>query len=398
MAGDPIYLDHHATTPVDRRVVQAMLPFFSERYGNAASSTHRFGREARQAVEEARAEIANWLGTAADEVVFTSGATESDNLAILGTARALRDRGRHVVTLRTEHRAVLDSCRALEKEGWRVTYLDVDEKGLVSADEVAEALTEDTVLLSVMLANNEIGVVQDIRALSALAAERGVLFHCDAAQGLGYLSDPVADADLISLSAHKIYGPKGIGALVVRESARDQGAPAALVHGGGHEGGLRSGTLDVPSIVGFGQAAALMRHEGAAEAVRLASLRDELRDRLLAVEHARLNGSSDRRHPGNLNVSFGFVEGAALLLAVSDRIAVSSGAACSSAVPGPSYVLEALGVPKEEAAASIRFGVGRETTEAHIEAAGDVVVDAVAALRERSPHWKRRALGKPVDW
>lgn len=398
MESDPIYLDHHATTPVDPRVFEAMAPFFTESFGNAASTTHAFGRQARQAVDQARAHVSALVGCLDDEVVFTSGATESDNLAIIGTARALEGRGKHIVSVRTEHKAVLDSCAALEQAGWRVSYLDVDDQGLVSVDALENALMDDTALVSVMLANNEIGVVQDVAGIAELARDRGVLFHCDAAQGIGYLASSVADADLISLSAHKIYGPKGVGALIVRRSLQAHGVPAPLLHGGGHQHGLRSGTLDVPGIVGLGEAARVMRQEGEAEATRLAALRDTLRDRLLEIEASRLNGSAERRHPANLNVSFGFVDGAALLLAVNQRIAVSSGAACSSATPGPSYVLDALGVPKEEAAASIRFGLGRTTTAGDIAVASDVVTEAVADLRARSPLWNRRARGKPVDW
>lgn len=398
MASDPIYLDHHATTPVDPRVLEAMLPFFTESFGNAASATHAFGRRARHAVDEARAEVAALLGCADDEVVFTSGATESDNLAILGTARALRHRGKHVVTARTEHKAVLDSCAALEREGWRVSYLDVDDQGLISVDALEDALADDTVLVTIMLANNEIGVVQEVERVARIVRDRGIAFHCDAAQGIGYFASSIANADLISLSAHKMYGPKGVGALIVRRSMDALGVPAPILYGGGHQRGLRSGTLDVPGIVGLGEAARVMREEGAAEATRLRTLRDLLRDRLVAMEAARLNGSPDRRHPGNLNVSFGFVDGAALLLAVNERVAVSSGAACSSATPGPSYVLHALGVPKAEAAASIRFGLGRTTTEQDIAIAADVVTDAVNALRANSPLWKRRAQGKTFDW
>lgn len=397
----PIYMDHHATTPVDERVLAAMLPYLGTHFGNAASRPHAHGRVARDAVELGRAQIAGLIGATPDEMVLTSGATESDNLALRGVARACAGDGKHIVTVRTEHRAVTDTCAALEREGWRVTWLEVDSQGLVAIDSVAEALTDETVLVSVMLANNEVGVVQDVAAIGALTKERGITFHCDAAQGLGYLPFAVDElhADLVSVSAHKMYGPKGVGALYVRESLRTRGIPVAQMIGGGHERGLRSGTLNVPGVVGFGAAAQIMKAEGRAEAARIESLRDQLKDRILeTIEEVRLNGASGTRHPGNLNLSFGYVDGARLLLELCEVVSVSSGSACSSAEPGPSYVLEAMGVPRDWSAASIRFGLGRHTTSDEVEAVGDAVIGTVNRLRERSPLWARRASGKPIDW
>lgn len=397
----PIYMDHHATTPVDERVLAQMLPYFVDRFGNAASRAHSHGSAARDAVELARAEVAGLVGARADELIFTSGATESDNLAIRGVAEAREADGKHIVTVRTEHKAVLDSCAALEREGWQVTRLDVDKEGLVSPEAIADALTDQTVLLSVMLSNNEVGVVQRLAEIGGLARERGVLFHCDAAQGVGYVPFAVEDLqiDLASFSGHKIYGPKGVGALYVRQLVQTRGMLATQMHGGGHERGLRSGTLNVPGIVGLGAAATIMKKEGKAEAARLGSLRDALMDRLLGeLEEVRLNGAAAPRHPGNLNLSFGYVDGPRLLLDLSEVVSVSSGAACSSATEGPSYVLEAMGVPKAWSAASVRFGLGRHTTEDEVHSVGDAVVETVSRLRERSPLWSRRAAGKPVDW
>jgi cysteine desulfurase len=397
----PIYMDHQATTPVDERVLTAMLPYFVERFGNAASRTHAHGKAARDAVELGRAQVARLIGAKPEDLIFTSGATESDNLAIRGVAQARRGDGQHIVTVRTEHKAVLDAYAALEREGWHVTLLDVDDQGLVSPDAVAAALTDETVLLSVMLANNEVGVVQNLAAIGSVAQRRGVTFHCDAAQGLGYLPFSVEDLhiDLASVSAHKIYGPKGIGALYVRQALQTRGIPTPQMHGGGHERGLRSGTLNVPGIVGFGAAAEIMKREGPAEAARIESLRDSLKDKILdALDEVRLNGADRPRHPGNLNLSFGYVDGARLLLELSEVVSVSSGSACSSAVEGPSYVLEAMAVPKDWSAASVRFGLGRQTTADEVQAVADAVIETVGRLRERSPLWARRATGKPVDW
>jgi cysteine desulfurase len=401
MSKMPIYMDHQATTPVDERVVEAMLPYFSSRFGNAASRTHVHGQVARDAVERGRSQVAELVGAKPEEVIFTSGATESDNLAVRGVAEARIGDGKHIVTVRTEHKAVLDTCAALERDGWRISRLDVDSNGLLSIDALADALTEETVLVSVMLANNEVGVSQDLRAIGALTSKRGITFHCDAAQGLGYLPWSLREMniDLASLSAHKMYGPKGVGALYVRESLQTRGIPAPQIHGGGHERGLRSGTLNVPGIVGFGAAAEIMKNEGATEAERIRSLRDALKNNLFAeIEELRLNGAPDPRHPGNLNVSFGYIDGARLLIELAESVSVSSGSACSSARPGPSYVLEAMGVPKDWSAASIRFGLGRMNTAADVQSVGDAVVATVGRLRERSPHWSRRASNEPLDW
>jgi cysteine desulfurase len=401
MTRAPIYMDHHATTPVDDRVLTAMLPYFQEHCGNAASRIHAHGRVARDAVERARLQVASLIGAKPDEVVFTSGATESDNLAIRGTALARIADGKHVVTVRTEHKAVLDSCKALERQGWRVTWLPVDERGLVSPDSVADALTDETVLVSVMLANNEVGVVQDLAAIGALTREHGIALHCDAAQGLGYLPFSVDEmgVDMVSMSAHKMYGPKGIGALYVRESLLARGIPARQMEGGGHERGLRSGTLNVPGIVGFGTAAAIMEAEGPNEAARLAFLRAALKDQIFdALDEVRLNGATAPRHPGNLNLSFGYVDGAQLLLELCEVVSVSSGAACSSAEVGPSYVLQAMGVPKDWSAASVRFGLGRPTTPAEVQVVAEAVIDIVGRLRERSPLWALKQKGTPIDW
>lgn len=397
----PIYMDHHATTPVDERVLEAMLPYLGPRFGNAASPIHAHGKEANDAVEAARSELAGLIGASPDEVIFTSGATESDNLAIAGTARGRAAEGKHIVTVRTEHKAVLDTCSALEREGWRITRLDVDEDGRVDADAVANALADDTVLVSIMLANNEIGVAQDLGAIGALTRARGIAFHCDAAQGLGYLPFSVDEMniDLASSSAHKMYGPKGVGALYVARSLRARGLPLPQMHGGGHEQGFRSGTVNVAGVVGFGAAASIMQREGHAEAVRIAHLRDKLERRLdESIEEARVNGVGAPRHPGNLNMSFGYVDGAALLLKLCEVVSVSSGAACSSAESGPSYVLESMGVPKEWSAASIRFGVGRNSTEAEVDQVAEAVLSTVNELRARSPLWAAKQSGKAIDW
>jgi cysteine desulfurase len=401
MSETPIYMDHHATTAVDERVLAAMLPYFVTRFGNAASRPHAHGKSALDAVELARAQVARLLGAKPGEVIFTSGATESDNLGIQGLAEARLGDGKHVVTVRTEHRAVLDSCAALERRGWRVTLLEVDRHGLLSPDAVAEALTDETVLVSVMLANNEIGVVQDLAALGALTAERDITFHCDAAQGLGYLPFSVdrMNIDLASISAHKMYGPKGVGALYVRDSLLRRGRPAPQMYGGGHERGLRPGTLNVPGIVGFGAAAEIMLNEGNAEAARVASLRDDLKDRIVeGLDEVQLNGAPSPRHPGNLNLSFGYVDGARLLLELCEVVSVSSGSACSSAKAGPSHVLESMGVPKDLSAASIRFGLGRHTSAAEVQTVADAVIGIVRGLRKHSPSWARWLSGKRVDW
>ncbi len=395
----PIYMDHHATTPADPRVLEAMWPYFREVFGNASSRSHVFGRRARDAVEAARSEVAAFVGASADEIVFTSGATESDGLALLGVAGRP---GAHVVTQATEHGAVLDACGELERRGARVTRLPVDSEGRVHVEAIADAIASETVLVSVMLANNEIGAAQDVRAIGALARERGVLFHCDAAQGLGYLPLAVADSgvDLLSISGHKLYGPKGIGALYVRRAVRARIAPET--HGGGHEGGLRSGTLNVPGIVGLGRAAAIMREEGASEATRLVRLRDRLYGGLRArIAETSLNGPAlvpGARHPGNLNVRFLHVAADAVLVDVFEELALSTGSACASERPAPSHVLLALGLSLEEAKSSIRFGLGRDSTEAEVDRAIDVLAAAVERQRERSPLWEMHLRGETPDW
>ncbi len=382
----PVYLDYHATTPVDPRVVEAMVPYFTETFGNAASRNHAFGWAARDAVEDARAQVAGLIGAHPRDIIFTSGATEADNLAITGVADASRSRGDHIVTCVTEHRAVLDTCRHLEERGLRVTYLPVGTDGRVSPDDVRAAVTERTILISVMTANNEIGVIQPVDAIGNIARTRGIAFHTDAVQAAGRIPFDVnaINADLASLSAHKMYGPKGVGALFVRRR-NPAAAVAAQIHGGGHERGLRAGTLNVPGIVGFGKAAALCRAEMAAEAARTGGLRDRLLDALRRDRaDVFVNGSLEHRLPHNLNVSFGGLEGEALLMAIDD-IAVSSGSACTSASREPSHVLKAIGVPDDLSRASIRFGLGRFTTLAEIDYAAEKISSIVRRLRQMSP-------------
>jgi cysteine desulfurase len=375
------YLDYHATTPVDPRAVAAMMPYFSERFGNAASRTHGAGRDAQAAVQRARDQIARLIGASREQLVFTSGATESNNLAIQGTAFARRRRGSHVITVATEHRSVLDTCRALESQGFRVTRLSVEPDGLVDLTRLEAALGEDTVLVSVMAANNEIGVLQPIAAIGDLVRRRGIVFHCDASQAVGKIPIDVAawGVDLLSFTAHKMYGPKGVGALYVRTPEVE---PLPLIHGGGHERGLRSGTLNVPAIVGFGEAAAICQEELSAEAPRLTELRDRLLAGLVAgVPDLRVNGSLVHRLPINLHVSIPGVDAETLAPAL-DTIGVSTGSACSSGASEPSHVLRALGVPDDLARASIRFGLGRWTAAAEIDAAVAHVTMVVTRLRE----------------
>jgi cysteine desulfurase len=384
--GKPVYLDHHATTPVDPRVLQAMLPYFSEKFGNPASRNHAFGWEAEQAVEHARSRIAALIGASPREMIFTSGATESVNLALKGVAEAYQGRGDHIVTVVTEHRAVLDTCRRLEARGLRVTYLPVDREGLVNPDEVRRAITERTILVSVMFANNEIGVIQPIREISRVVRERGVLFHSDATQAVGKIPVHVEEdgIDLLSFSAHKLYGPKGVGALYVR-SRNPRVELVPQIDGGGHERGLRSGTLNVPAIVGFGEACAICQREMEGEGRRLAALRDRLMNRLLAeLDEVVIHGSLKHRLPNNLNLSFLGVEASTLMMNVKE-IAVSSGSACSSATPEPSHVLRALGLPADLARGAIRIGLGRFNTEEEIEYAAGRLIEAVRKLREQSP-------------
>jgi cysteine desulfurase len=382
----PIYLDNHSTTRVDPRVVEAMLPFFTEHYGNAASRNHAFGWKADEAVEQARGQIAALMGADAKEVIFTSGATESDNLAIKGAAAMLRRHGNHIVTVQTEHHGVLDPCRRLQRDGFEVTFLPVDRSGRVTAGQVSEAITEKTILVSVMLANNEIGVVQPLAATGKVCKERRVLLHTDATQALGRIPVDVEElqVDLLSCSAHKMYGPKGVGALYLRRR-QPHVRLEPLFDGGGHERGMRSGTLPVPLIVGFGAACDLARAEMAAEALRLRRLRDRLYNGLTSrLENVLLNGDWEHRLPGNLNLSFAGVHGEALLMALK-TIAVSSGSACTSASVEPSYVLRALGVSDDLAHASLRFGLGRYNTEEEVDYTIDEVARQVARLRSLNP-------------
>jgi len=382
----PIYMDCHATTPVDPRVLEAMLPYFSERFGNAASRNHSFGWQAEEAVEAARKQIAGLVGATAREIVVTSGATESDNLAIKGAARMYREKGDHIVTVVTEHKAVLDTCKHLQKEGFQVTYLPVGRDGLVDLDRLRDAITPRTTLISVMAANNEIGVVQPIAEIGRIARERGVLFHTDAVQAAGKVPFDVnaMNVDMASLSAHKMYGPKGVGALYVRRR-NPRVLLEPIIDGGGHERGMRSGTLNVPGIVGMGKAAAIAAAEMSAESERVRSLRDRLLAGLRAgLDEIYVNGSMEHRLPGNLNVSFAYVEGESLLMGISD-VAVSSGSACTSATLEPSYVLKALGVGDELAHSSIRFGLGRFNTEEEVDYVAGKMVQVVGRLREMSP-------------
>jgi cysteine desulfurase len=447
----PIYMDYHATTPLDPRVLEAMEPYLHDDFGNAASRNHAFGWKAEAAVEKARKQVAALIGASEKEIVFTSGATESDNLAIKGVVEFYRDKGDHIVTVQTEHKAVLDTCKRLERQrqermeelklmrlmeltgrdvkaeelaaleikyelekddvlkrwvgamrtGARVTYLKPKKDGLVDLGELEAAITDKTVLVSIMLANNEIGVVQPVNEIGALCRRKGVLFHTDAVQGLGKVPFDVeaAKADLVSISAHKMYGPKGVGALYVRRKPRVRIAP--IIDGGGHERGMRSGTLNVAGIVGFGKAAELAKAEMETESQRLLALRERLWKGLSArLDMLHVNGSMEHRLPGNLNVSFAYVEGEALMMAIKD-VAVSSGSACTSASLEPSYVLRALGIDEDLAHSSIRFGLGRFTTEEEVDYVIDVVVKAVTRLREMSPLYEMAREGidlKTIQW
>jgi cysteine desulfurase len=397
----PIYMDNHATTPVDPRVVEAMLPYFTQVFGNAASRSHSFGWTAEKAVDQARDEVGALIGASGKEIVWTSGATESDNLALKGAAEFHKDRGNHIITAETEHKAVLDTCKRLEKEGFEVTYLPVAKDGRVTPESVRAAMTDKTTVVSIMLANNEIGTVNPVDEIGPIVKERGALFHIDAVQGVGKIPFDVntAKADLVSLSAHKMYGPKGVGALYVRRKPRVR--ITAQIDGGGHERGMRSGTLNVPGIVGFGKAAALARAEMATEAPRLLALRERLRAGLEArVTDTFVNGSLEHRLPGNLNISFAYVEGEAMLMGLKD-IAVSSGSACTSASLEPSYVLRSLGVAEEMAHTSIRFGLGRFNTEEEVDHVIELVSSKVKKLRELSPLYEMAQAGidlKSIIW
>ena len=382
----PIYMDNHATTPLDPRVLETMMPFFKEQFGNSASRNHAFGWVAEEATEIARKQIAALIGATAKEIIFTSGATESNNLALKGVAEMYAERGNHIITAATEHKAILDTCKRLEKHGVRITYLPVQANGLVDLDMLREAMTDKTILVSIMYANNEIGVVQPIREIGKLCKERGILLHTDAVQAVGKIPvDVIADnIDLLSLSGHKIYGPKGVGALYVRrKNPRVQ--LTAQMDGGGHERGMRSGTLNVPGIAGLGKACEIARLEMAEESKRMAYLRDKLKDRLLAaLDETYINGTMEHRLPNNLNISFAYVEGESLLMGIND-VAVSSGSACTSATLEPSYVLKALGAGDDIAHSSIRFGIGRFNTEQEVDYVAQKVISVVLKLRELSP-------------
>ena len=378
----PVYLDNHATTPLDSRVLDAMLPYLQGKFGNPASRSHSFGWEANSAVELARKQVANLIGAAPNEIIFTSGATESDNLAIKGVAEANRDRGRHIVTVVTEHKAVLDSCKYLEHAGTEVTYLPVGNDGLIDLDLFHRTLRDDTVLVTIMAANNETGVLQPVEQIGAMCRKRQIAFHTDAAQAAGKLPINVAqqNIDLLSISGHKLYGPKGVGVLFVRKNPALRVAPQ--IHGGGHEHGFRSGTLNTPGIVGLGKACELAQQELPRESCRIAGLRNRLRDRIMGdLDGVSMNGSLEQRLPGNLNVSFTRVQGEDLMTALDD-IAVSSGAACTSDHVEPSYVLKALGLSDDLAQTSIRFGIGRFTTEEEIDYAAGRVIETVRQLRD----------------
>ncbi len=399
----PIFMDNHSTTPVDPRVLEAMLPYFTEKFGNAASRNHAFGWEAEAAVDHAREQIAALVGGQAKEIVITSGATESDNLAIKGAASFHKKRGNHIITVETEHKAVIDTCKRLSREGFRITFLKPDREGLVTPEQVAAEVGDDTIVVSVMLVNNEIGVIQPIVDIGAAIKAKNpkTLFHCDAVQGLGKVPFDVEEAkvDLVSMSAHKMYGPKGIGALWVRRKPRVRIDP--IIDGGGHERGMRSGTLAVPNIVGFGKACELSAQERVADHERILALRQRLYDGLTSqLEEVYVNGSLEHRVAGNLNMSFAYVEGESLLMALKD-VAVSSGSACTSASLEPSYVLRALGVNDELAHTSIRFGIGRFNTAEEIDYVIDLVVRSVKRLRELSPLWDMHKEGidiASIEW
>jgi cysteine desulfurase len=382
----PIYMDNHATSPLDPRVLEAMMPYFTAKFGNAASRNHAFGWEAEEAVETAREQIAKLIGATAKEIIFTSGATESNNLALKGIAEMYRERGNHIITQVTEHKAVLDTCKRLEKNGYRVTYLPVKADGLVDLEDLTRAIDKTTILVSIMAANNEIGVLQPIREIGKICHERNVIFHTDGVQALGKVPvNVLADnIDVMSLTAHKIYGPKGVGALYVRRrNPRVQ--IAAQIDGGGHERGMRSGTLNVPGIAGFGKACEIAFNEMENEAAYLRGLRDGLKAKLESeLDYVHVNGSWEHRLPGNLNMSFVYVEGESLLMGIND-VAVSSGSACTSATLEPSYVLKALGLGDDVAHSSIRFGLGRFNTQAEVDYVAAKVIDIVKKLRELSP-------------
>jgi cysteine desulfurase len=398
----PIYMDNHATTPLDPRVLEAMMPFLTNQFGNAASRNHSFGWEAEEAVEKARREVAALIGADPREIVYTSGATESDNLAVKGVAWMYREKGDHIITCVTEHKAILDTCKHLEKDGFRVTFLPVDNKGFVNLDDLRNAITDKTILISIMTANNEVGTIQDIKAIGKIARERGVLFHTDAVQAVGKIPFNVNEmnVDIASISAHKFYGPKGVGALYVRRR-NPRVLLTPIIDGGGHERGMRSGTLNVPGIVGFGKAAQIAREDLQKESAEMFRLREKLRTTLeRELDELYINGDLEKRLPGNLNMSFAYVEGESLLMGIND-IAVSSGSACTSASLEPSYVLKALGVGEDLAHTSIRFGIGRFNTEEEVDYVAARVIEVVRRLRELSPLYEMAKEGidlKSVHW
>jgi len=382
----PIYMDYHATTPVDPRVLEAMLPYFTENFGNSASRNHAFGWAAEEAVDKGRKQVADLIGAKPKEIIFTSGATESNNLAIRGVSEMYREKGNHVITCVTEHKAVIDTCKRLEKQGGRVTYLPVQKDGRIDLDELREAITDKTILITIMTANNEIGVLQPMAEIGAIARKKGILFHTDGVQAVGKVPFDVnqINADLVSLSAHKMYGPKGIGALYVRRRN-----PRVLlteqISGGGHERGMRSGTLNVPGIVGLGKAAEICQTDMVADTARLLALRERLNEKFHQnLDEIYINGSMEHRLPHSLNISFAYVEGESLLMGIND-VAVSSGSACTSASLEPSYVLKALGAGDDLAHSSIRFGLGRWSTEEEVDYIVDKLTDVVRRLREMSP-------------
>ncbi|HVJ12447.1 MAG TPA: IscS subfamily cysteine desulfurase [Burkholderiales bacterium] len=396
----PVYLDYSATTPVDPRVAAKMIPYLTEHFGNAASRSHAFGWKAEEGVEEARAHVAALINADPKEIVWTSGATEGNNLAIKGAANFYKTKGKHIITQKTEHKAVLDTFRELERQGFEATYLEVDADGLISMEKLKAAIRPDTILVSIMMVNNEIGVIQPVWEIGELCRSKGIIFHCDAVQGAGRVEIDVTKfkVDLLTMTAHKIYGPKGIGALYVRRKPRVR--IEAQIHGGGHERGFRSGTLATHQIVGFGEAARLAKAEMATENARIKALRDRLYKGIKGIEEAYVNGDLEQRIPHNLNVSFNFVEGESLIMAVKD-LAVSSGSACTSASLEPSYVLRALGRSDELAHSSIRFTLGRFTTEEEIDFAVDLIKRKVAKLRELSPLWEMHQEGidlNSVQW
>ncbi|POY34896.1 IscS subfamily cysteine desulfurase [Solitalea longa] len=393
----PIYLDNNATTPMDPRVLEAMLPYFTNKFGNAASRNHSFGWVAEEAVDYARGQVAKIIGATEKEIIFTSGATESNNLAIKGVYEMYQQKGNHIITVVTEHKCVLDSAHHIERIGGKVTYLQVKPDGLIDLKELEDAITDKTILISVMYANNEIGVIQPVKEISAIAHKHGVLFHTDATQAVGKIPvDVIADGiDLLSFTGHKLYGPKGCGALYVRRK-NPRVKVTAQIDGGGHERGMRSGTLNVPGIVGFGKACEIAMEEMASESVRLAALRDKLEKGVTVMEETYVNGNTQNRLPHVCNVSFKYVEGEGLMMAMKD-LAVSSGSACTSASLEPSYVLKSLGLNDDLAHSSIRFGLGRFTTEEEVDYAIEVTKKAVTHLRELSPLWEMFKEGIDLD-